>query len=385
MKKNFLQTMKHSAVPNYIFFVLLGLVFVSFQLMSNAGSDIFGVSLMRGVGTFMIATIVALGLYVLLGLGGLASLGTAGFVGLGAYLTGYLIDETNIPFFTVLLICIAVGIVIGIIVGFLSLRVSGMYLAIITLGLSEIFVQLFKNLTQFTDFPDGGIRLSKYPSLFFGLIQMDRETYRSTILIIIAIAFVMLLALAFNISRSPIGRSMLAMKNSESAAQSNGVNLLSYRLLAFIVSTVFAMIGGFLYMNYWRFTGPLEWSIMYSLQILAIVIIGGTKSIWGFLTGAFFIFGLNEIVFAKIPFFINNPTVVPMINGLIMILVVLYYPGGISQLYIELGYKIRNKPKGFIPFWKSVGLDFINFFKKSGLWFVALYRRFIAIFSKKEG
>ncbi len=384
MEKKLTPKAPFQSLPNYIFFVILGLVFISFQLMSNAGSTVFGVSLMRGVGTFMIASIVALGLYVLLGFGGLASLGTAGFVGLGAYITGYLIDETEIPFFTVLLICIAVAIVVGLIVGFISLRVSGMYLAIITLGLSEILVQLFKNLTQFTDFPDGGIRLSKYPSLLFGLIEMDRTTYRSTILIVIAIVFTLLLTLAYNISRSPIGRSMLAMKNSESAAQSNGVNLLTYRLLAFVISTIFAMVGGFLYMNFWRFTGPGEWTIMYSLQILAIVIIGGTKSIWGFLTGAFLIFGLNEIVFAKIPFFIQNATVVPLLNGLIMILVVLFYPGGVSQLYLEIYYKIKAKPKGIIPFWKSVGHDFVVFFQNIGHSFMKIYRQIVGVFKKRE-
>ena len=321
----------------YTQFILVGLFFVVLQMLGTAG--FLEVSLMRGIGGLMLNAIVALGFYLLLGFAGLASLGTAGFVGLGAYLTGYLLKNTEIPMLVILLICIVVAVVLGVIVGFISLRVEGMYLAIITLGLSEILVQLFVNLQDIT----GGVNgLSILKPYLFG-IKVEREVA----FYMIAAVFVLLLIFSKNITNSPTGRAMLTMKNSESAAQSMGVSILRYRLLAFVVATVFAMIAGFLYIIYYRFTIPTSWSLAFSLNILAVVVIGGTKSIWGLLAGAFMIFGLNDIVLMNIPFFVSNPSLIVMFNGALMVVVVMFYPGGLSQLFLEIKYKIKlRKMKG---------------------------------------
>ena len=323
---------------HYTQFILLGFVFIMLQVLGNR--DVLPVSLMRGIGGLMINTIVALGFFILLGYAGLASLGTAGFVGLGTYLTGYLLNNTGIPTLGVLLICVLAAIVLGVVVGFISLRIEGMYLAIITLCLSEILVQLFTNLEGITGGVNG-LRVSPLPFLFdlefagFAWIELTRE---NMFMMIVAV-FVILLILSKNITQSPTGRAMLTMKNSESAAQSMGVSVLKYRLLAFVIATVFAMIGGFLYEIYWRTTYPTSWGLSYSLNILAVVVIGGTKNIWGLLLGAFMIFGLNDIVLKYIPFFVENSGIIVMLNGALMILVVMFYPGGISQFIIELKYK----------------------------------------------
>lgn len=339
--KRFTNFLKQAKSKPFVHFILLGLVLALAQVFALPAVGIFPTSFARGPGYFMIVAIIVLGYYVLLGHAGLASLGTAGFVGLGTYMTGYLMANTGIPPFLILIICILLGILLGIIVGFISLRIEGMYLAIITLGLSEILVIVFKNFTEFT----GGISgLNTYgitPS-FSGLFNLGSGlNLRPYAYFVTVIFFVAIMILTYNLIKSPVGRAMLAMKNSESAAQAMGVSLLKYRLLAFVITTVYCMIAGFLYMYYYAYSNPLSWNLNLSLNILAAVVIGGTSSIWGILLGAFIVFSLNDIVLSNITFFQQNPNTIILINGLLMILVVMFYPGGISQLIYQARIKIK--------------------------------------------
>jgi branched-chain amino acid transport system permease protein len=94
-------------------------------------------------------------------------------------------------------------------------------------------------------------------------------------------------------------------------------------------------------MYYYAYSNPLSWNLNLSLNILAAVVIGGTSSIWGILLGAFIVFSLNDIVLSNIVFFQQNPNTIILINGLLMILVVMFYPGGISQLIFQTKLKIK--------------------------------------------
>ncbi len=324
-------------------FLLIGLVLALAQVLSLPSVDVFPTSFARGPGYFMIVAIIVFGYFILLGYAGLASLGTAGFVGLGTYLTGFLLLKTALPPFVILIICILAGILLGLVVGFISLRIEGMYLAIITLGLSEILVVVFKNFTDFT----GGISgLNTYGILrdFTGLFELANGTQlRIYVYFVIVAIFIAIMALTYNLIKSPVGRAMLAMKNSESAAQTMGVSLLKYRLLAFVITTVYCMIAGFLYMYYYTYSNPISWNLNLSLNVLAAVVIGGTGSIWGILLGAFIVFSLNDVILSNIAFFQQNPNIIIFINGLLMIVVVMFYPGGISQLLLRIKLAVRKR------------------------------------------
>lgn len=313
------------------------LAFILIQLLNMVGVLSLNVSFIRALGYFMIIAIVVLGFFILLGYAGLASLGTAGFIGLGAYLTGYMVQNLQWPVLLVMILVLVVAVILGLIVGFISLRIEGLYLAIVTLALSEALVAFFKNPIPLTN-GVSGFSLSQ-PSMFFGLLPLTREV----VYFMIAIVFLMALWFTNNITLSPLGRAMLAMKNSESAAQTMGISLLKYRLIAFVFTTVLSMLAGFLYMLYYRYASPPSWSLGLSLNVLAAVVIGGTKSLWGLLLGVFFIFGLNDLVLTNIRFFIDNPGVVIFVNGFLMIFIVLFYPGGISQLLIEAQYRMKTK------------------------------------------
>jgi branched-chain amino acid transport system permease protein len=327
----------------YSGFIIAGLVFLLIQVLYFNG--LIGISMARAFGLTMIYSIVALGFSILLGYAGLASLGTAGFIGLGTYFLGYFTNAWHLPFGLSLLVSIIGAVILGAIVGFISLRIEGMYLAIITLGLSEILSEVFKRATTFTN-GTNGLTL-KYFALFMQIFT------REMVYQFIIFVFIIMMILTYNIIKSPTGRAMLAIKNSDSAAQAMGINILKYRLLAFVLSTVYAVIGGILYMGYWEFSVPTSWSLALSLNILAAVIVGGSRSIYGIILGVFMIFGLNQAFLQQISFFQQHPDITLIFNGLLIIVVVMFYPGGLIRLLQSLKYRLVNFSKKLIKKWKE--------------------------------
>lgn len=315
----------------YLHFVLAGLFVLFLNLLKNEG--MIKSSIIDEVANFLIFGIAALGFLILLGYGGLASLGTAVFIATGAFFTRFFMN-LGIPPITTFLLIIVIGVLFGIAIGFLSLRISGMYLAIITLVIAEIFIELFKTvpLTPYT----GGTGSARMPlhDLFFSI-----PLRTNVVIYIITIVFVLILIFTYHFKKGPAGRAMLSMKNSESAAQTMGVNLLRYRILAFVISTTFAMISGYLYMLYNRMATINSFGLNKSLEILAAVVVGGTGSLWGLLIGVFLIFSTNGLILQNIDFFRLNPTFMLFINGILMIVVVLFYPGGMSQLIRQGQFK----------------------------------------------
>jgi len=314
----------------YFGFILLGVALLIVRRFAELG--MVSPSLYKSISSMMIYSIIALGFSLLLGYAGLASLGTAGFVGLGTYFIGHFSGTLQKPFGITLLVALGGAIVLGAVVGFVSLRIEGMYLAIITLGLSEILKEVFKSFTAFTN---GVTGLTFRNFMMFGKPVPDAAVDQAIILV-----FVLVIIATLNIINSPTGRALLAMKNSDSAAQSMGIGLMKYRLLAFVLATVYAVIAGLLYMADIKFSIPGTWSLDFSLNILAAVVVGGAQSILGILLGVFMIFGLNMTVLQNIPFFRQYPDATWILSGVLIILVTMFYPGGLIRLLQALRLKI---------------------------------------------
>jgi branched-chain amino acid transport system permease protein len=132
----------------YIRFILFGIVICMLPVLTKAG--LVKSSYITNIGGVLIYAIAALGLNLLLGYSGLISLGTAGFMGLGSYIAAYITRDLGLPFFVAILFTILIPLVIGILVGLVSLRISGLYLAIATLCVSEILRKTFEELNEFT-------------------------------------------------------------------------------------------------------------------------------------------------------------------------------------------------------------------------------------------
>lgn len=329
--------------------VILYAIFAVVLLMLNemAKSGIVESTFVGAINSTLIYCIISIGFCLLLGYSSLASLGTAGFFCMGANITYMALVEWDISIFFTFVIAIAVALVVGAVVGYISLRIEGIYLAIVTLGIAQIIVEIFKAVNN------DSIKLKREHITWFNIEYVKgsgvdpRLTTDDIYFLMVVILFVLML-ITSNLMNSPTGRAMLAMKNSTSAAQAFGVSLLKYRLLSFIISIIYAVIAGIMFMmseKYVSHSGT-EFTLSTSLNILAIVIIGGMKSIWGAVFGTFLIYGIESMFLINIPFFRDNPDFIDLLCGVLVIVVVMFYPGGLSQLVLEIKLwlkKLRTK------------------------------------------
>ena len=187
-------------------FGLLAVALILILIMSE--TKIIPVSTSEAIGSVLIYAIAAIGFCLLLGYSGLASLGTASFIGVGTFLTGHALrmGTTIIP---AILIAGIVAIILGVVVGFISLRIEGIYLAILTLCLSEALAKLLKALST------GALRVTAGEVNFFGLAVPKEGVFVMMVIFLLG-----LLVITANLINSPTGRAMQAMKSSTSAALS---------------------------------------------------------------------------------------------------------------------------------------------------------------------
>lgn len=295
-------------------------------------SKILPYSIQTGLAITFSYAIAAIGFCLLMGYSGLASLGTGGFMGIGTYAVYYVMNESGLGLEIAIVVALAISILIGVIVGFISLRIEGIYLVILTLALSEILRNLYAVVKD---------SINIYSVKFFG---MSIKTQDSMFVIVTVLTIIMILT--NNLINSPTGRAMLAMKNSTAAAQAMGVSLIKYRLMAFVICTAYASLAGVMYMVRMRTemasnaTG--SYALITSLNILAAVIIGGYKSIWGSIVGVYIMYGMQTTLLNQIPFFQKNPEIIIFVSGILVIVVVMFYPGGLAQLLLELKGRINT-------------------------------------------
>ncbi|MCL2671870.1 MAG: branched-chain amino acid ABC transporter permease [Clostridiales bacterium] len=316
----------------YARFAFFGALLALLPLFTSAG--LIKVSVLTTVASIFIYSIAALGLNLLLGYAGQISLGTAGFMGLGAYLAGYLAKDMPAAFWIGLLAAIIVPTLIGILVGFISLRIAGIYLAIATLCVSEILLKTFEEVEPFT----GGMRGMniKYPQIFG--IQMDRTT-----MYWLLVGFlVLMMILTYNLVNGQFGRALHAMRGSESAAQAMGVNLLKYRLIVFALATAYAALAGALYVFFIRSSYPTTWSLMLSLNLVAAIVIGGMRSIYGTVVGAFVVWGLSDLVIKQLPVIRDLNGVAFIATGILIVVIIMFYPGGLRNIWYDVPRALRK-------------------------------------------
>lgn len=327
--KQILRLSKH---PYFGVLLTIG-IFFSLHILGQFG--IVQPSTINLITPVLIFYVVALGFMILLGYAGLASLGTAGFIGLNAYIIAHVTGTLGMPTELSWILGLVISIMLGVIIGFISLRIQGLYLAIITLGISEILLELFKNLIDITR-GNTGYNLFSLQFLGMTIKQSDRFSFAYYIVLFVV---GMMMIVVINLINSPTGKAMLAMKNSPSAAQAMGIGLLKYRLFAFVFATFAAGLGGLLYFTSSLVSHPSTWGIALSLNILASVVIGGMKSIYGVFFGTFIIFGINDLFLKNISFFAQYPSAYLILNGFLIILVIMFYPGGLVRFFSDL-YKV---------------------------------------------
>ena len=225
--------------------------------------------------------IAGIGLMLLVGYTGLVSLGHAAFLAIGAYAHAYFMTE-GAPFIVSLVGATAVCVVIGAIVGIPSLRMTGIYLAVATLAFAQIVEKVLAHWESGT----GGHRGMAVPDPEF--LSWSLGTPRIFYFVVL---FVLVAALfsALNLLRSPTGRAMIAIRDSEISAQAMGIHLARVKSTAGASAAGFTGLAGGLFAHQIGYLAPDAFTILISIQLLLMVVVGGLGSLHGVIYGAIFI------------------------------------------------------------------------------------------------
>ncbi|RYF76307.1 MAG: branched-chain amino acid ABC transporter ATP-binding protein/permease [Comamonadaceae bacterium] len=238
--------------------------------------------------TIMIYAIVLFGLDIVVGYTGQVSLGHAGLFGLGAYAAGVLVFKLAAPFWVTVPVAILLTAGFGALLALPALRVSGPYLAMVTLAFGTIIQILINEMSFLTEGPMG-IKLDK-PSLFGHKLD-EREFYW-----VVVVLMVLALIVVHRILRSHLGRAFEALRGSPVASDCMGVSVYRYKVYAFVISAGFAGLAGCLYAYSEQYISPNSYNFELTVLFLLAVIMGGRKSRIGSMLGAAIIVLLPKLL-----------------------------------------------------------------------------------------
>jgi branched-chain amino acid transport system permease protein len=261
-------------------------------------------TLVLSIGTNVL---LALSIYLTLATG-LLTVANAAFMGIGAYTAGLLTTQLGMPFSIALILGSLLPALVALAIGRPTLRLSGVYLAMATLAFGEVVRILILNADRLTG---GALGLNGIPQL----------TQWFDVVLAVAVALFVLLRLA----RSRIGRNMEAICQDETATELMGLNVGAHKLFVFVLGGALAGLAGGLNAHFTFFISPNEYGFERAVEILAMGVLGGTGSPWGAVIGGLLITLLPELLRGLGHYR-------PLINGVILILIILYSPKGIWDL-----------------------------------------------------
>jgi branched-chain amino acid transport system permease protein len=242
-----------------------------------------------------IYSIVTLGLGLLVGRVGMVSLGQGAVLAMGAWVAARVLFATSLPFPVVLLFAGLITMVLGTLVGLPALRMSGLYLALITLMLAGAITVVLQNI----NFPNGGHGFTGYNGATVHIPAIRRPNdaltdpayFRYSVIV----AIVMFLLVFAHIRGRP-GRAWAAIRQSESAALAAGINTTFYKLWAFALASFITGVAGGLVAGSFRYLNSLTFSTADSITLLAVVLMGGAYSMWGAIVAAFLLKFLQALL-----------------------------------------------------------------------------------------
>lgn len=290
---------------NLVWLALIAAIFAILSgLISSGLLGVYYVQILMGIG---ISIIMALGTNLILGFSGQFPLGQAGFMAIGAYATAILTKTmpTYGGFYLSMLVGAVLAAVVALVVGLPTLRLKGDYLAIATLGVSEIIRMVIIN----------GGNLTNGAAGLTGILQYT--TWPVVFIFVVAIVILVL-----NYLRSPMGREVIAVREDEIAAESMGVNTTKAKVLTFVIAAMMASLAGSLYIGYLGTAVPKDFTILRSIDYLIVAVLGGLGSVTGTIVAA--------VVLGILNMFLQNVSELRMIiYSFALILVMVFRPGGL--------------------------------------------------------
>lgn len=300
-----------------IIFVLYAVTFIIAATLPLFAGQYYS----RFVVVMFIVIIISIGYNISAGYCGLINFGSAALYAAGAYGTAVMMVKYNMPFIGAFVVGILIACLLSFLISLPALRVSGHYLALLSLGLVEIVQKI---LIEWKGVTFGAEGITIPPISFFGS-SLDWVGIYYLIFIVMLIALIV----QRNIVKSYMGRAFRSIKNDSIAANSVGVNVKRFMIIAFLLSAVFAGVAGSLYAGYSGYISPDSFGFDYTVSILLVVIIGGSGTLSGPVIGTIIIIILPEL-------FKTMPDAKQFFFGFLLILIPLLMPKGIMG-------KIKNR------------------------------------------
>ena len=270
-----------------------------------------------------IYALVSIGLNLLMGYTGQIAAGHGGFLAIGAYFTA--IVGTSVEWLPCPVILLMAGLftgIIGFLLGIPILRLKGFYIAMATLAFGVVVSEVILQWSSLTGGDDGfGVPTARIPGIVF---DSDLKLFY----LIVPVTLIMTL-LAKNLVNGYIGRAFIALRESEIAAQTMGINLAKYKTIAFAISAFYTGVAGGLFAYLITFLSPDAFTIELSVDFIAMIVIGGMGSILGSIIGAVILTGMQQILAGLLDLQI-------LIFGLSLIVFMIFMPKGISGMIYDL-------------------------------------------------
>jgi len=276
--------------------------------------------------------IVALALNLLSGYAGQISLGHAAFLAVGAYSSAVLTMKFALSFWLALPLSGFITTIVGLVVGLPALRLSGIYLAIVTLAFGFIVDEVIIQAASLTNGVNG-IAVSK-PSVGPMILGYVGLYYLILIFVILGVYG------AKNITRSAMGRAFVAIRDSEIAAEILGVNLSFYKMVAFAISAFYTGVAGSLFAHLLGFIAPENFTLMDSITFIMMVLVGGAGSLLGSIYGATFITFLPEgirllkDVYPSVA--LSESSIQGLLYGFILLFFIIVEPNGLYGRWVKI-------------------------------------------------
>ena len=317
--------------PRYLILALVAVLAVAPAVLPP-----YYVTLLNYIGLY---TLVVLGLVLLTGVGGMTSFGQAAFVGLGAYTSAYLTTVQDLPSWLAwasvspwltLLVGLALTAIVALVLGALTLKLSGHYLPLGTIAWGLSLYYLFGTLESL----GGHTGVSGLPSisLFGWALDKGEKIYYLIWAILLGAMLI-----TQNLLDSREGRAIRALKGGQLMAESMGVNTFRTKMVIFLISALFAALSGWLYAHTQRFVNPTPFGLHMGIEYLFMALIGGVASVWGALLGAGVLTMLKQWLQDLLPQLLGNTgNYEVIVFGIAIVLLMQRAPGGLWPLLTRL-------------------------------------------------
>lgn len=312
--------MKRLVLHNRFFWLFLVVMFALPVLPGAVRVPEYWITLLNYIGLY---SIVAIGLVLLTGIGGMTSFGQAAFVGLGAYATAYLTTQYGVSPWLALIVGVVITALVALVLGLVTMRLSGHFLPLGTIAWGLALFFLFGNLDMLGKY-DG---INGIPVL--NVLGIELESGRHIYYLIWVVVLASVISVQ-NLLNSRTGRAIRALRGGGLMAEAMGVNTGWMRVVIFVYAAVLAAVSGFLYAHLQRAVNPTPFGLNHGIEYLFMAVVGGVAHVWGAVLGAAILTVLQDWLQTLLPKLLGeNGNFEIIVFGILMVLLLQYARRGV--------------------------------------------------------